>query len=101
MPDRQPLTADDLGDRSRFRFKPGEPTIGAVLRDPRARTHYARKWQRAIHGNRRSVGRAPRARSNHRRKGSRRASGVRSGQDPGDPDADNARLGPLPLAVGR
>ena len=31
-------------------------------------------------------GRAPRLRHNHRRRGSRRASGIRTGQDPGDGD---------------
>jgi hypothetical protein len=34
------------------------------------------------------IGRAPRRRSNHRRPGSRRASGTRSGQDPGDGDPE-------------
>jgi hypothetical protein len=40
-------------------------------------------------------GRAPRLRSNSRRRGSRRAAGVRSGQDPGDPDLDADGASPL------
>jgi hypothetical protein len=42
-------------------------------------------------------GRAPRRSSNSRRRGSARASGPRTGQDPGDPDpeSDSSRLSPL------
>jgi hypothetical protein len=47
-------------------------------------------------------GRAPRLRSNNRRRGSKRAAGIRSGQDPGDPDLDPDGLRPLLLGrVGR
>jgi hypothetical protein len=80
---------DDPDARSTWRqvYRPSAPCSRRIRPPVHLLHHSARR------------GHAPRAATNRRRRGSRRASGVRSGQDPGDPDpdADNARLSPLLL----